>query len=177
MILIPLMGEIVSLGVIKGVCGPIGTLSSLFADEWGCVPPLVCCLAWDFSALMVKADFSKVTTSSGVHTNQYTQDLCLQCPFLTMSHSHCLFSQEILQDLHVGLTQLFIESLLFPGTQCKRKPECTLLELNLFPPVLWSSCAQALLAFNARCSRVAYSQCYTPSCEKLTWGSELSLLW
>ena len=45
-----------------------------------------------------------------------------------------------------------------------------------FPPVLWSSCAQALLAFNARCSRGSFSQCQIPAREGLMWGSELSLL-
>ena len=46
----------------------------------------------------------------------------------------------------------------------------------LFPPVLWSSCAQAPLAFNARCSRGSFSQCQIPAGEGLLWGSELSLL-
>ena len=45
-----------------------------------------------------------------------------------------------------------------------------------FPPVFWSSCAQAPLAFNARCSRGSFSQCQIPACEGLMWGSELSLL-
>ena len=45
-----------------------------------------------------------------------------------------------------------------------------------FPPVLWSSCTQAPLAFNARCSRGSFSQCQIPTRESLMWGSELSLL-
>ena len=45
-----------------------------------------------------------------------------------------------------------------------------------FPPVLWSSCIQASLAFNARCSRGSFSQCQIPTCEGLMWGSELTLL-
>ena len=44
------------------------------------------------------------------------------------------------------------------------------------PPVLWSSCTQAPLAFNARCSRGSFSQCQIPTRESLMWGSELSLL-
>ena len=47
---------------------------------------------------------------------------------------------------------------------------------SLFPPVLWSSCAQAPLAFNARCSRGSFSQCQIPTRGSLMWGSELSLL-
>ena len=35
-----------------------------------------------------------------------------------MSHSHPLFSQEILQELQSGLTQISMEFLLFPGTLC-----------------------------------------------------------
>ena len=45
-----------------------------------------------------------------------------------------------------------------------------------FPPVPWSSCTQAPLAFNARCSRGSFSQCQIPTREGLMWGSELSLL-
>ena len=46
-----------------------------------------------------------------------------------------------------------------------------------FPPVPWSSCTQAPLAFNARCSRGSFSQCQIPTRESLMWGSELSLLY
>ena len=45
-----------------------------------------------------------------------------------------------------------------------------------FPPVPWSSCTQAALAFNARCSRGSFSQCQIPAREGLMCGSELSLL-
>ena len=45
-----------------------------------------------------------------------------------------------------------------------------------FPPVPWSSCTQAPLAFNARCSRGSFSQCQIPTRGSLMWGSELSLL-
>ena len=46
----------------------------------------------------VGQDFSKTVTSRGAHTDDYSQDLCLQCPSPTISHSHPLFSQEILQE-------------------------------------------------------------------------------
>ena len=45
-----------------------------------------------------------------------------------------------------------------------------------FPPVLWCSCTQVPLAFNARCSRGTFSQSQIPRHGDLTWGSELSLL-
>ena len=37
-----------------------------------------------------------------------------------------------------------------------------------FPPVPWSSCAQAPLAFNARYSGASFSQCQIPRCRYLT---------
>ena len=45
-----------------------------------------------------------------------------------------------------------------------------------FPPVLWGSCVQSPLVFNARCSRGSFSQCQIPAGEGLMWGSALSLL-
>ena len=45
-----------------------------------------------------------------------------------------------------------------------------------FPPVLWSSCAQGPVAFNARCSGGSFSDCQIPRSGDLKWGSELSLL-
>ena len=45
-----------------------------------------------------------------------------------------------------------------------------------FTPVPWSSCTQAPLAFNARCSWGSFSQCQVPAHEGLMWGSEPSLL-
>ena len=53
---------------------------------------------------------------------------------------------------------------------------CLLRMGSPFPPVWWSSCAQAPLAFNARCSRGSFSQCQIPTHVGLMWGSELSLL-
>lgn len=47
----------------------------------------------------------------------------------------------------------------------------------LFPSVLWSSCTQASLTFDAKYFEGSFSQCQTPRMRKLTWGSELSLLW
>ena len=49
--------------------------------------------------------------------------------------------------------------------------------MSPFPPVLWWSCTQAPLAFNARCSGGSFSQFQIPRCGNLMWGSELSLLW
>ena len=53
---------------------------------------------------------------------------CLQYPSPTMSHSKPLFSQEILQELQSGLTQIPMESLLCHWTQCIWKPVCIFQE-------------------------------------------------
>ena len=50
---------------------------------------------------------------------------------------------------------------------------CLLRMGSPFPPVLWSSCTQAPLAFNTRCSRGSFSQCQIPTSESLLCGSEL----
>ena len=48
---------------------------------------------------------------------------------------------------------------------------------SLFLPVLWSSCAQTLLAFKAKGSAGSSSQYQTLRLRNLRQGSELSLLW
>ena len=48
---------------------------------------------------------------------------------------------------------------------------------SLFPPVLWSSCTQAPLAFKAKGSGGSSSQCQIPRLGSLMWDSKLSLLW
>ena len=47
---------------------------------------------------------------------------------------------------------------------------CALWEWHLFPPVLWQSCDQALLAFKAKCSGVSSPWCQTPRLRSLTWA-------
>ena len=78
-------------------------------------------------------------------------------------------------DQQAGLTQAPVESLLLLGPSV----HVTLWayqEQSLFPPVLWSSCTQALLALKARCSSGSFSQCQSPRLGNLTWGSGFSLL-
>ena len=79
-------------------------------------------------------------------------------------------------DQQAGLTQAPVESLLLLGPSV----HVTLWayqEQSLFPPVLWSSCTQALLALKARCSVGSFSQCQSPRLGNLTRGSGSSLLW
>ena len=47
---------------------------------------------------------------------EYSRELCFQCPFLTTSHISPLFSQDVLQELQSGLTQIPMETLLCPGS-------------------------------------------------------------
>lgn len=46
---------------------------------------------------------------------------------------------------------------------------------SLIPPVPWSSCAQAPLAFNVRCFEGSFSQCQIPTHGDFMWGSEFPL--
>ena len=48
---------------------------------------------------------------------------------------------------------------------------------SIFPPILCSSCNQALLSFKAKSSGDSSSLCQTSGLGSLTWGSECSLLW
>ena len=119
-----------------------------------------------------------MATSRGVHTGDYSKDLCLQCPSPTVSHSHPLFYQGILQELQEGLTQIPMESLLCLGTQGGQKAcVCLSRVKSAFSSVLWSSCAQTPLALNAKCSRCSSSQCQFPRHGNMMWGSELLLPW
>ena len=58
--------------------------------------------------------------------------------------------QEALQDPQAGLAHVLMGSLLCPWSLCTWNLVCSLLEWNLFPPVLWSPSTQAPLAFKAK---------------------------
>lgn len=83
----PSAGWALSLGEIRGSCvhGGEGCLESLFADGWGCVP--IQFVVWPGA---------KMAIARGVHSDDYSRDLCPQCPYPTMSHSHPQFTQDIL---------------------------------------------------------------------------------
>ena len=57
----------------------LGGLGSLFPLGWGCVPILL----GTSQSCWVVSDFSKMAVSRDAHTDEYSQDLCLQCP------AHC----------------------------------------------------------------------------------------
>ena len=112
------------------------------------------------------------------HTDQYSEPSTTSVLSPTVSHSQPLPHHGTLQDPQVGLAQAPMESLLCAGSpvhvkSCVHPPRVE----SLFPPVLWSSCTQALLAFKVKCSGGSSSWCQTLRMGSLTWGSELSLLW
>ena len=115
---IPLVGGALCVGVTAGGCVPGGSLGSLFTDGQDCDPTWIVVWLWASQCWWVGPDFHKMATSRERHTDEYSQELCLQCPFTTMSHSRPLFSQEILQEIQSDLTQISMETLLCPGTQC-----------------------------------------------------------
>ena len=84
------------------------SFNSLFTDGWGCDPTWIIVWSGASQPWWVGPDFSKMVTCKGTHTDDYSRDLCLQCPFPTTTHSHPLFSQEILQELQSGLIQISV---------------------------------------------------------------------
>jgi len=80
-----------SLGVIGGGPLPGGILGSLFANGWSCVPTWFVVWPGASQCWRVGPDFYKMAMSGGVHTDDYSPDLCLQSSFPTKSHSHPVF--------------------------------------------------------------------------------------
>ena len=109
-----------------------------------------------------------------VHIDDYSRDLCLQCPF---PHSeHPVFPGDPPKTAGRSDPDSYAVSALpwdpMHMKSCVHPPRVE----TLFPLVPWCSCTQALLAFNTRCSGRS-SQCQIPRHGNLTWGSELTLLW
>ena len=130
---------------------PGRTLGSLFADGWGYV--LTLCFVWPGAPQpwWVGPAFSRVMASRGTHVDNYSLGLLLPmfCP-----HGE----PQLTSPFPGGPPRLApgsepdSESLLCHQTQCTWNPVCALQEWSLlFPSVLWSSWAQALLAFNTSC--------------------------
>ena len=114
----------------------------------------------------------------GLHTDDYSQDFCLQCPSPAMSHSHSLFSQEMLQEPKAGLTQIPMKSLLCLGAQCTQNLcapfRCGVsISLSLLE-LLYKSPAGFSLP-NAPGG--SFSQFQIPRHGNQSWDSEPSLSW
>ena len=99
---------------------PEGSLCSLFTEGWGCDPTWVVVRP---GASQQLADgcgqiFPKWPPPEKGTAAEYSQE-----PLLSMSFPHNkprspLFSQDVLQELQSGLTQIPLETLICPGTQC-----------------------------------------------------------
>ena len=172
----PLVCEALSLGEIRG-CMPVGSLGGLLLMGGAGIPPgllfhLGLLSADGWSQIFPKWPPLEEYTLLNIPESFVSNVLPPQWATLTLC-----FPRRSFQELQSRLTQIPMETLLYPGTQCTCKPVCTFQEWGLpFLPVPRSSCTQAPVVFNARCSGGSFSQCQIPRHGDLTWGSELSLL-
>ena len=168
---------------------PGGSLGNLFSDGWGCFPTWNVVSPGACQHWCVGPDFPKMATSRERHADEYSRELFFQCPSHTTSHVHPLFSQEILEELQ-QVQPRFLRRLCLPWDPVHVKLWVRLLRMgSFFPPVLWSSCSQFPLAFNARCPRVLSASARSPhvgvwcgvqnfySCGWVSVNQLLSSLW
>ena len=122
--------------------------------------------------------FSKMATSRGVHSDDYSRDLCFQCPSpLKEPQSPYDFPGD--PPRITGKSDLDacgVSALPWDPMHMKACVHFSRVE-SPFSPVPWSSCAQSPVALNDKCSKGSCSQCQIPRCGDLAWGSELSLPW
>ena len=108
-------------------------------------------------------DFSKMVASRASHTDDYFPGPHPQCPVPTVNHSCPLLSQETLPRPEGRSDPDCYRIPALPWDPVHMKPCVHPPRMEfLFPPLLWSSCAHALLAFNAKCSVGSSYQCQTP---------------
>ena len=131
---IPLVIGTLSLDEIRGGCVPGEFLGSLFTDGRGYDPTWIIVWPGASQCWWVGPDFTHLATFRGTHIDEYSLELCLQCPSLIIIHSHPLYSHEILQELQSGLTQIPKEPLLCPRTQCTWKFVWTFQDWGLYFP-------------------------------------------
>ena len=68
------------------------SLGSLFTEGRGCAPTWIAvCPGASQADLRVGPDFPKMATSRETHADEYSQELCFQCPSPTTSHIHPCF--------------------------------------------------------------------------------------
>ena len=119
-----------------------------------------------------------MAVSRGAHTDDYSQDLRSQNPAATNSEPQpsATFPED--RPRPVGLIQILMESLLFPGTHCTWKPVCAFQMWSLCFP---QSCGVPVLRLHwpsmPNVPGAPPPSARLPRLGNLTWGSELSLLW
>ena len=173
---IPLVGGALSLSEIRGGCVPGGSLGSLFTDGGAVIPPgLLFGLGllsadgrgqifpkWPPPEKGMLLNIPKSFASNFLPPQQARfTSVFSGCPPRTLAS----FDPDSYRDFALPWDPVHVKVCV-----------CLLRMGSPFPPVPWSSCTQAPLAFNARCSRGSFSQCQIPTCGYLIWGSELSLL-
>ena len=118
-----------------------------------------------------------MATIRGAHANDYTHDLCLQCPYPTMNHSYPVFQGDPLRIAVISDPDSYGVSVLpWYWVHMKTCVHLSRLE-SLFPLVPWSSCTQVPLSLNDKNSRGSSSQCQIPRHGSMMWVPELSLPW
>ena len=140
-------------------------LGSLSVDGRSCVPTLF--VVWP----EVEPDFSKLLAPMGAHANDYFLG---PLPPVSCHHTGPQPTSAIPADTprppgRTGSDSM--ESLFALGVSAQETSCASPRVESLFPPDMWSSCAQALLAFNAKYPWGSSSQCQTSR------GLQHSLLW
>ena len=106
-------------------------------------------MPWGFSALMGGARFSQNSHLQRKAAAKYSRELCFQCLSLTTSHIHPCFPRRSPRTA-VRFDPDSYGDFALPWDPVHVKFCVHLLRMGSpFPPVLWSSCLQAPLAFNA----------------------------
>ena len=123
--------------------------------------------------------FSKMATSTGIHTDDYSWDLCLQCPSSQQAKVTPCFPRRSSKN-HRQVWLPFLWSLCFVLGPSAHKSLCAPLKSG----VSISPSPMELLHTSLtgpQCQMLggggSSSQCQIPRCGNLIWGSELSLQW
>ena len=117
-----------------------------------------------------------MATSRGVHTDDYSQAFCLQCPSLQQATVAACFPRRS-SKIFRQVCPRFLWSLCFALGPSAHESLCAPFKSAAsVSPIPWSSYAQAPLAINVKFSGGS-SQCQIPRYGNLTWGSEPSLRW
>ena len=153
----PLVCGALSLGGIRGGRVPRGSLSSQFTDGWACISPELLfglgCLSTDgWGQIFPRCSLPEKGTPLNIPKSFASSYLPLQQATFTPAFP-------------VGPPRTAVRfdpdshgDVALPWDPVHVKVCVHLLRMGSpFPPVLWSSCAQAPLAFNAKCSRGSFS--------------------
>ena len=138
---------------------PEGSLGSLFTEGWGCDPTwIVVCPGASQADLWVGPDFPKMATSKERQLLNIPESFAFNISHLQQATFTPVFPGGPPRTA-VRFDPDSYGDLALPWDPVHVKVCVHLLRMeSLFPPVPWSSCTQAPLAFNARCSRGSFSQ-------------------